>query len=233
MSNYHIKHLEEYYQVYRKSVREPENFWEEVAEEHFMWRKKWDKVLSWDFTKPEVRWFEGAQLNITENCIDRHLATRGNKTAILFEPNDPTELAEHITYNQLFDRVNQFANVLKEQGIKKGDRICIYLPMIPELAISVLACARIGAIHSVVFAGFSATALATRINDCDCKMVITSDGSYRGAKTIDLKGIVDESLEDTDDSRISNFCISMCQNWSHSFCSFCWLFSYSFSNKNQ
>jgi len=196
MSNYHIKHLEEYYQIYRKSVREPENFWEEVAEEHFMWRKKWDKVLSWDFTKPEVRWFEGAQLNITENCIDRHLATRGNKTAILFEPNDPTELAEHITYNQLFDRVNQFANVLKEQGIKKGDRICIYLPMIPELAISVLACARIGAIHSVVFAGFSATALATRINDCDCKMVITSDGSYRGAKTIDLKGIVDESLEE-------------------------------------
>ena len=196
MSNYHIKHLEEYYQIYRKSVREPENFWEEVAEEHFMWRKKWDKVLSWDFTKPEVRWFEGAQLNITENCIDRHLATRGNKTAILFEPNDPTKPAEHITYNQLFERVNQFANVLKEQGIKKGDRVCIYLPMIPELAISVLACARIGAIHSVVFAGFSATALATRINDCNCKMVITSDGSYRGAKTIDLKGIVDESLED-------------------------------------
>ncbi len=195
MSNYHIKHLEEYYQVYRKSVREPENFWEEVAEEHFMWQKKWDKVLSWDFTKPEVKWFEGAELNITENCIDRHLATRGNKTAILFEPNDPSEEAEHITYNQLHKRVNKFANVLKAQGVAKGDRVCIYLPMIPELAISVLACARIGAIHSVVFAGFSATALSTRINDSDCKMVITSDGSYRGSKTIDLKGIVDEALE--------------------------------------
>tara|TARA_R110002050_G_scaffold74772_6_gene160337 strand:+ start:105124 stop:107031 length:1908 start_codon:yes stop_codon:yes gene_type:complete len=198
MSNYHIKHLEEYYQVYRKSVRDPESFWEEVAEEHFLWRKKWDHVLSWDFSKPEVKWFEGAQLNITENCIDRHLATRADKTAILFEPNDPKDPAEHITYRQLYERVNQFSNVLKDQGIKKGDRVCIYLPMIPELAISVLACARIGAIHSVVFAGFSATALSTRINDSDCKMVITSDGSYRGAKTIDLKGIVDEALESCD-----------------------------------
>ncbi|MCB4809101.1 acetate--CoA ligase [Tamlana sp. 62-3] len=198
MSNYHIKHLEEYYQVYRKSVRNPEVFWEEIAEEHFMWRKKWDNVLSWDFTKPEVKWFEGAQLNITENCIDRHLYTRGNKTAIIFEPNDPKESAEHITYKQLHDRVCRFANVLKEKGIKKGDRVCIYLPMIPELAISVLACARIGAIHSVVFAGFSASALATRIKDSECKMVITSDGSFRGSKTIDLKGIVDEALEDCD-----------------------------------
>jgi acetyl-CoA synthetase len=196
MSNYHIKHLEEYYQVYRKSIRFPENFWEEVAEEHFMWRKRWDKVLSWDFTKPEVKWFEGAKLNITENCIDRHLRIRGDKTAILFEPNDPEEEAEHITYQQLYERVNKFANVLKEQGIEKGDRVCIYLPMIPELAISLLACARIGAIHSVVFAGFSSTALATRINDSECKMVITSDGSFRGSKTIDLKGIVDEGLED-------------------------------------
>ena len=187
MSNYHIKHLEEYYQVYRKSVREPENFWEEIAEEHFMWQKKWDKVLSWDFSKPEVKWFEGAQLNITENCIDRHLSTRGHKTAILFEPNDPSEDAEHITYNQLHERVNQFANVLKAQGIQKGDRVCIYLPMIPELAISLLACARIGAIHSVVFAGFSATALSTRINDSDCKIVLTSDGSYRGAKNYRFK----------------------------------------------
>ncbi len=195
MSNYHIKHLEEYYQVYRKSVRDPETFWAEVAEEHFMWRKKWDNVLSWDFTKPEIKWFDGAQLNITENCIDRHLRNRGHKTAILFEPNDPNEDAQHITYKQLHERVCKFANVLKEQGIGKGDRVCIYLPMIPELAISVLACARIGAVHSVVFAGFSATALSTRINDCEAKMVITSDGSYRGAKTIDLKGIVDEALE--------------------------------------
>jgi acetyl-CoA synthetase len=195
MSNYHIKHLEEYYQVYRKSVNAPESFWEEIAEEHFVWRKKWDTVLDWDFSKPEVKWFEGAKLNITENCIDRHLATRGNKTAILFEPNNPSEAAEHITYTQLSERVNQFANVLKENGVQKGDRVCIYVPMIPELAIATLACARIGAIHSVVFAGFSAAALATRINDSDCKMVITSDGSYRGAKTIDLKGIVDEALE--------------------------------------
>ncbi|NVK53527.1 MAG: acetate--CoA ligase [Flavobacteriaceae bacterium] len=195
MSNYHIKHLEEYYQVYRKSVREPENFWEEIAEEHFLWRKKWNNVLSWDFSKPEVKWFEGAKLNITENCLDRHLATRGDKTAIIFEPNNPNEAAEHITYKQLYERVNQFANVLKDKGVKKGDRVCIYVPMIPELAIAVLACARIGAIHSVVFAGFSSTALATRINDCDCKMVITADGSYRGAKTIDLKGIVDEALQ--------------------------------------
>ncbi len=195
MSNYHIKHLEEYYQVYRKSVRDPETFWAEIAEEHFMWRKKWDNVLSWDFTKPEIKWFEGAQLNITENCIDRHLQNRGHKTAILFEPNDPNEDAQHITYKQLHERVCKFANVLKEQGIQKGDRVCIYLPMIPELAISVLACARIGAVHSVVFAGFSATALSTRINDCEAKMVITSDGSCRGTKKIDLKGIVDEALE--------------------------------------
>ena len=196
MSNYHIKHLEEYFQIYRKSVREPENFWEEVAEEHFMWQKKWDNVLSWDFAKPEVKWFEGAKLNITENCIDRHLATRADKTALIFEPNNPDEPAEHITYNQLYERVNKMSNVLKAEGIKKGDRVCIYLPMIPELTISILACARIGAIHSVVFAGFSATAVSTRINDSDCKIVITSDGSYRGEKSIDLKGIVDDAVKD-------------------------------------
>ncbi|KGK29998.1 acetate--CoA ligase [Cellulophaga sp. E6(2014)] len=196
MSNYHIKHLEEYFQVYRKSVRNPEAFWEEIAEEHFLWRKKWDKVLSWDFSKPEVTWFEGAQLNITENCIDRHLATRGEKIAIIFEPNNPEEEAQHISYYQLHDKVCRMANVLKEKGIKKGDRVCVYLPMIPELAVTILACARIGAIHSVVFAGFSSNALATRINDSDCKIVITSDGSYRGNKSIDLKGIVDKALEE-------------------------------------
>lgn len=196
MSNYHIKHLEEYFQVYRKSVRNPEVFWGEIAEEHFMWRKKWDSVLEWDFKKPEVKWFSGAKLNITENCIDRHLHTRGDKTAILFEPNDPKEPAQHITYRQLHEKVSKFANVLKSNGIEKGDRVCIYLPMIPELAYAVLACARIGAVHSVVFAGFSSTALATRINDCDAKMVITSDGSFRGAKSIDLKSIVDEALVD-------------------------------------
>ena len=199
MSNYHIKHLEEYFQVYRKSVENPENFWKEIAEEHFVWRKKWDNVLSWDFNKPEVKWFEGAKLNITENCLDRHLLSKGDKTAILFEPNDPNEKAQHITYKQLHERVCKMANVLKDKGVKKGDRVCIYLPMIPELVYSVLACARIGAVHSVVFAGFSSSALATRINDCNCKTVITSDGSYRGAKTIDLKGIVDKALVDCPD----------------------------------
>ena len=196
MSNYHIKHLEEYFQIYRKSVRDPEAFWEEIAEEHFVWRKKWDKVLEWDFSKPEVKWFDGARLNITENCLDRHLPTRGTKTAILFEPNNPDEEAQHITYRQLHEKVCKMANVLKEIGVGKGDRVCVYLPMIPELAVTVLACARIGAIHSVVFAGFSANALATRINDSDCKVVVTSDGSFRGAKTIDLKGIVDAAMED-------------------------------------
>lgn len=198
MSNYHIKNLEEYYQVYRKSVRNPELFWEEVAEEHFVWKKRWDRVLDYDFSKPEVKWFEGAQLNITENCIDRHLPSKADKTAIIFEPNNPDEQALHISYSELHERVCKFANVLKSKGIGKGDRVCIYLPMIPELAVALLACARIGAVHSVVFAGFSATALATRINDCEAKMVITADGSFRGNKTIDLKGIVDEALTTCD-----------------------------------
>tara|TARA_R110002051_G_scaffold3395_1_gene18358 strand:- start:130769 stop:132676 length:1908 start_codon:yes stop_codon:yes gene_type:complete len=197
MSNYHIKGLEEYFQVYRKSVNEPEQFWEEIAEENFVWRKRWDKVLEWDFEKPEVKWFQGAQLNITENCLDRHLYTRGDKTAMIFEPNDINEPALHITYKEMHERVCKFANVLKDKGIKKGDRVCIYVPMIPELAVAMMACARIGAVHSVVFAGFSSTALSTRINDATCKMVITSDGSFRGSKTINLKGIVDEALKDT------------------------------------
>jgi len=199
MSNYHIKNLEEYFQVYRKSIREPENFWQEIAEEHFVWRKKWDNVLSWDFAKPEVKWFENAQLNITENCIDRHLLTHGEKTAIIWEPNEPKDEALHLSFNELHKKVNRFANVLKDNGIGKGDKVCIYLPMIPELAYAVLACARIGAVHSVVFAGFSSSALAARTVDADCKIVITSDGSYRGDKTIDLKGIVDKAMEDCPD----------------------------------
>ena len=195
MSTYHLKSLEEYFVNYRKSINKPEVFWGEIAEEHFLWRKPWTSVCEWDFDKPEIKWFQGAQLNITENCIDRHLLTRGEQTAIIFEPNDPQESAEHITYNQLHEKVCKLANVLKDQGVKKGDRVCIYMPMIPELAYTVLACARIGAIHSVVFAGFSSTALATRINDCSCSIVITSDGSYRGQKTLDLKAIVDEALQ--------------------------------------
>lgn len=196
MSNYHIKHLEEYFKVYQKSVREPEVFWGEIAEEHFKWKKPWDKVLEYDYEGAEFQWYKGGKLNITENCIDRHLIDKADKTAIIFEPNDPKEEAEHISFQQLYERVNQFANVLKSNGIKKGDRICIYLPMIPELSIALLACARIGAVHSVVFAGFSAKSIASRVNDSDCKMVITADGSFRGAKTIDLKGIVDHALED-------------------------------------
>lgn len=198
MSAYHIKNLEEYFKVYRKSIREPEVFWEEIAEEHFKWRKRWDNVLSYNFEKADFKWFEGAKLNVTENCIDRHLLDKSDKTAIIFEPNNPEEEAQHISYKELYHKVNKFANVLKSKGIKKGDRVCIYLSMIPELAVALLACARIGAIHSVVFAGFSASALASRINDSECKMVITSDGSYRGAKTIDLKGIVDEALKKCD-----------------------------------
>ena len=194
MNNFLLKHNTDYQAAYTSSINNPKQFWGNLAKENFQWKKPWHSVLDFDFSIPKISWFEGAQLNITENCIDRHLETNPNKTAIIFEPNNPNEKAEHISYKELHYRVNKFANVLKSKGIKKGDRVCIYLPMIPELAISVLACARIGAIHSVVFAGFSANALATRINDCDCSMVLTSDGSFRGAKTINLKGIVDEAL---------------------------------------
>jgi len=195
MNFFNLKNKLDYKAAYTASVEQPEQFWETIALHNFQWKKPWNQVLEYDFSVPSIKWFDGAELNITENCIDRHLVKNANKTAILFEPNDPNAKVEHISYKNLHARVNKFANVLKSKGVKKGDRVCIYLPMIPELAVSVLACARIGAIHSVVFAGFSSAALATRINDCDCKIVITSDGSYRGAKTIDLKGIVDEALE--------------------------------------
>ncbi len=197
MNHYQIQDLESYFKAYRASVDNPEVFWESIAKKHFLWKKPWNKVLSWDFEKPEIRWFDGAELNITENCIDRHLSSKSEQTAILFEPNDPTEQAQHITYAQLSEEVNKMANVLKSQGVNKGDRVCIYLPMIPELAYTVLACSRIGAIHSVVFAGFSASALSSRINDCGAKIVVTADGSFRGAKTIDLKAIVDKALEES------------------------------------
>jgi acetyl-CoA synthetase len=195
MSYFKIDSLEQYFKHYNKSIREPRKFWGKIAEENFTWYQYWDKVVDFNMADAEVKWFVDAKVNITKNCIDRHLAKKGEKTAIIFEPNDPSEEALHISYNELYERVSKMANVLREQGITKGDRVCIYLPMIPELAVSVLACARIGAIHSVVFAGFSATAVASRINDSECKMVITSDGGYRGNKTIDLKGIIDDALD--------------------------------------
>lgn len=195
MSYYKIKDLENYFKMYKKSVREPRKFWDKIADEEFTWYQKWDKTFEFDMQEANFKWFVNGKLNIVKNCIDRHLNKRGDKTAIIFEPNDPKEEAQHITYNELYVRVAKMANVLQEQGIQKGDRICIYLPMIPDLAVATLACARIGAIHSVVFAGFSASAVAARINDSDCKMVITSDGGFRGNKTIDLKGIVDEALK--------------------------------------
>lgn len=193
-----IETREEYQKQYNKSIEDPENFWAEVAND-FVWRKKWDKMLEWDFHKPEVKWFIGAKLNITENCLDRHLATRKQQTAIIWEPNDPQEEALHITYQQLYENVCLTANMLKNHGVKKGDRVCIYLPMVPELAYAVLACARIGAVHSVVFAGFSARSLVDRVTDAGCKIVLTSDGAFRGEKTINLKGIIDEALKSCPD----------------------------------
>ncbi len=189
-----ITSIQEYQEEYRRSVEDPEGFWEGIAEE-FTWRKKWDKVLEWDFNKPEIKWFPGAKLNITENCLDRHLPERANEIAIIWEPNSPEDPAQHITYQQLYDEVCRTANMLKAHGVKKGDRVCVYLPMIPQLAYTMLACARIGAVHSVVFAGFSARSLYDRITDTGCNMVVTADGGFRGEKTIDLKGIMDDALE--------------------------------------
>ncbi|MDO5656363.1 MAG: acetate--CoA ligase [Flavobacteriaceae bacterium] len=186
--------LAKYIDVYRISKEVPEDFWSTIAANNFHWRKTWDKVLDWNKAESRVQWYQNAKLNITENCIDRHLEKNADRTAIIFEPNDPREVAKHITYKQLSEHVNRIANVLKNNGIKKGDNVCIYLPMIPELTYTMLACARIGAVHSVVFAGFSAKALSTRIQDLNCKLIITSDGSYRGNKSIDLKKIVDEAL---------------------------------------
>ena len=197
MSYYKIDDLEQYFKHYKKSVREPRKFWDKIADENFTWYQKWDKVVEFDMQTADVKWFLNAKVNITKNCIDRHLAKRGEKTAIIFEPNNPKEEARHITYNELYEQVSKWANVLREQGVKKGDRVCIYLPMIPELAFAVLACARIGAVHSVIFAGFSASAVSTRVNDLESKVIITADGGYRGSKSIDLKGIIDEALEKT------------------------------------
>ncbi|SDL51597.1 acetate--CoA ligase [Siphonobacter aquaeclarae] len=195
MSNipFQIQNFEQYQQYYSQSVEDPEGFWADIAS-NFYWRKPWKKTLQWNFTEPDVKWFVGGKLNITENALDRHLAERGDQTAIIWEPNDPNDDAVHITYRQLHQRVCRFANVLKKYGVVKGDRVCIYLPMVPELAVAVLACARIGAVHSVVFGGFSAQSIADRINDAQCKVVVTSDGAYRGAKEIPMKAVVDDAL---------------------------------------
>ena len=194
MSNYIINTTNKYTESYNKSISEPEKFWDELAKNNFSWYEYWSKVLEWDFKKAKIEWFKHAKLNITVNCIDRHAKLTPEKMAILFEPNNPNEKPKSFTYLELLKEVSKTANVLKSIGVKKGDRVCIYLPMIPELAFSVLACARIGAIHSVVFAGFSSEALATRINDCESNVIITSDGSFRGNKIINLKSIVDSAI---------------------------------------
>ncbi len=194
MKNYVIESLPDYFKQYKKSIKNPKKFWDKIADENFVWYQRWEKVVNYNMHEAKIEWFLNAKLNITKNCIDRHLAQRANKTAIIWEPNDPGEAAQNITYQELYDRVGKMSNVLREQGVQKGDRVTIYLPMIPELPIAMLACARVGAVHSVVFAGFSSSALATRIDDSGSKLVITSDGSYRGTKVLDLKGIVDDAL---------------------------------------
>ena len=189
-----ITSLSDYFKKYEQSVKDPEKFWVEIADT-FIWKKKWDKVLDWDFDSVDIKWFKNAKLNITENILEKNLIDRADKTAIIWEPNDPTEPSIHLTYKELYEETCKFSNALREKGIKKGDRVIIYMPMVPEAAIAMLACARVGAVHSVVFAGFSSTSLADRINDCQAKMVLTSDGNFRGNKTIPVKPVVDEALE--------------------------------------
>ena len=193
MSN-KINSLSEYFIEYEKSINNPEKFWEEIANE-FIWKKKWDKVLEFEFNTPNISWFKNAKLNITENIFERQLEENSNKTAIIWEPNNPEEDVIKISYKELFEKTCQFSNAMEANGVKKGDRVIIYMPMVPEAAIAMLSCARIGAVHSIVFAGFSSNALADRINDCNAKMVLTSDGNFRGAKNIPVKSVVDEALE--------------------------------------
>jgi acetyl-CoA synthetase len=190
---YQIKSQEDYQQKYKESIEAPEKFWAGVAE-NFLWKKKWDKVLNWNFTEPKIEWFKGAKLNVTENCLDRHLEKNADTPAIIWEPNNPDEKNRILTYKQLHEKVCEFANVLKNNDIKKGDRICIYMGMVPELAIAVLACARIGAIHSVIFGGFSAQSISDRLQDAHAEFVITCDGAFRGAKDIPLKNVIDDAL---------------------------------------
>ena len=189
-----IKTLSEYFKKYELSEKDPEKFWSEIADS-FIWKKKWDNVLESDFENADFKWFKNAQLNITENIFERNLSERGDKTAIIWEPNDPKESPIYLSYKELYKQTCTFSNALRSKGIKKGDRVIIYMPMVPEAAIAMLACARVGAVHSVVFAGFSAASLADRINDCEAKIVLTSDGNFRGNKTIPVKDVVDEALE--------------------------------------
>jgi acetyl-CoA synthetase len=190
---YQIKSLAEYHAAYQRSIEDPAAFWASVAE-HFTWRKKWDTTLEWNFNEPDVKWFQGGKLNITENCLDRHLEKLGNQPAIIWEPNSPDEQPRVITYNKLHEKVCQFTQVLKNNGVKKGDRVCLYMGMIPELAIAVLACARMGAIHSVVFGGFSAQSISDRLQDAGAEFIVTCDGAFRGGKDIPLKNIIDDAL---------------------------------------
>ena len=193
MSHYHIKTQEDYKAAYQHAIERPEEFWKGIAD-NYQWRKPWTTLLEWEFTTPTIKWFKGGKLNITENCLDRHLKDRADDIALIWEPNNPKEREVRLTYQELHDEVCRFANVLKKTGVKKGDRVAVYMPMIPELTIGVLACARIGAVHSVVFAGFSANALADRINDSQCVCVLTSDGMFRGEKSLSVKTTVDEAL---------------------------------------
>ncbi|HMW66707.1 MAG TPA: acetate--CoA ligase [Chitinophagaceae bacterium] len=190
---YQITSQAQYEQAYKESIENPEKFWAAIAE-HFQWRKKWDKVLEWNFNEPKIEWFKGGKLNITENCIDRHLSTLGEKPAIIWEPNDPTDRVRIVTYNRLHKRVCQVAQMLRNNGVQKGDRVCIYMGMVPELAYAVLGCARIGAIHSVIFGGFSAQSIADRVDDAKAEYIITCDGAYRGDKVIPLKSVIDDAL---------------------------------------
>jgi len=194
MSNYHLESFEKYQNAYKESVENPSEFWNGIAQ-NYQWQQPWSNTLDWNFSTPNIKWFEGGKLNITENCLDRHLPEHGDDVALIWEPNDPKDKEVRMTYKELHAEVCRFANVLKSRGIGKGDRVAVYMPMVPELTIGVLACARIGAVHSVVFAGFSASALADRINDSSCKAVLTSDGMYRGAKALPVKTTVDDALE--------------------------------------
>ena len=190
---YQITNEEAYHKAYKESIEQPEQFWGNVADA-FTWRKKWDTVLEWNFEEPKINWFKGAKLNITENCLDRHLEEFGDRPAIIWEPNDPDDFHRVLTYRTLYNKVCLFANVLKNNGVKKGDRVCIYMGMIPELAIATLACARIGAVHSVIFGGFSAQSIADRLQDAQAQYIVTCDGAFRGAKDIPLKSVIDDAL---------------------------------------